>query len=294
MSKKKKVWTAIGFYTVSTIIIIIWLFPFVIGLFSSFRSEAEIAQNVEMWKPPQKVSQGDFAGLLKDIYSNYKEAWVGANMGRYMLNTLLITVFGVIGALFFSSMSAFALSYYKFKLGKILLILFVGGMLIPFQMLLIPVAKFSDLLHFRQSVPGNFIGIILFHIAFQLGFCTFFLRNFMNSIPKSIYESARIDGATDFGIFFKITLPLTLPAIAALGIFLFTWIWNDYLWSLILLTQQEARDVTLGVAQLQGEHITQYSIIAAASIIAMSFPVVIFLIFQRFFIEGLTVGAVKG
>jgi multiple sugar transport system permease protein len=277
--KQKKLLIAFGFYILSTIIIIIWLIPFLIAVFTSFKSTDAIAQNPTMWAPPSEL-----------IWYNFAEAWKEGHMGLYFRNTLIITIPSVIGALAVSSLSAFALAYYNFKLSRVILIVFVGGMLLPFQMLLIPVSRFSNLV----GIINSFRGIILFHIAFQLGFCTFFLRNFMKTIPKSIYESARIDGANDFMIYWKIVLPLSLPALAALGIFLFTWIWNDYLWSLVLLQSDAIKPVTLGLANLQGQYITQYNIIAAASLIAMSIPVIVFLLFQRFFIEGLTVGSVKG
>jgi len=116
----------------------------------------------------------------------------------------------------------------------------------------------------------------------------------MTSIPSSLYESAKIDGAPDFVIYSKIVLPLTLPAIAALGILEFTWIWNDYLWSLVLLQSDEIKTITLGLVNLQGQYHSSWNLIAAASLITAAVPLGVFLIFQRYFIEGLTVGAVKG
>jgi len=168
--------------------------------------------------------------------------------------------------------------------------IFVGGMLIPFQMLLIPVYRFSV----NTGLYDTYLGVILFHIAFQTGFCTFFLRNFMLTIPKSLFEAAKIDGAGDFMIYRKIIMPLVVPALAALGILEFTWIWNDYLWSLVLIQSDRIKPVTLGLANLQGQWITSWNIIAAASILAALVPILVFLVFQRYFIEGLTMGSVKG
>lgn len=277
--KRKKMLIAFGFYFFSTIIIVIWLIPFLIAIFTSLKTTDELAMSPKMWKPPMGFQ-----------WENFVDAWKDGNMGTYFFNTLIITIPSALGALIVSSLSAFALSYYKSKLLKVILFVFVAGMLIPFQMLLIPVSNFSD----AVGLKDNYAGVILFHMAFQLGFCTFFLRNFMKTIPRSIYESARIDGAGDFLIYLRIVLPLSLPALAALGIFLFTWIWNDYLWSLILLQSDKIKPITLGLVNLQGQYVSQYNIIAAASIIAMAIPVIVFLIFQRFFIEGLTIGAVKG
>jgi multiple sugar transport system permease protein len=269
----------IMFYVVGISLVAIWLIPFFIAAFTSVKSMDEIMSSDYFWAPPEKVE-----------WVNFKEAWTTGNMGTYFRNTFIVTVPSVLGTLLLSTLSAFALSFYKFKLSKTVLLIFVSGMLIPFQMLLIPVFRLSNTL----NIYDTYQGVILFHVAFQLGFCTFFLRNFMRTIPVSLYESAKIDGAKDITIYAKITLPLTLPAIAALGILEFTWIWNDYLWSLILLSSDELKTITLGLVNLNGQYVRSYNLIAAGSLITASVPLIVFLIFQRYFIEGLTVGAVKG
>jgi len=157
-------------------------------------------------------------------------------------------------------------------------------------MLLIPVYRFSVV----TGLYDTLIGVILFHVAFQLGFCTFFLRNFMVTIPSSLFDAARIDGAGDLMIYSRIIMPLVKPAVAALGILEFTWIWNDYLWSLILLQSDAKKTVTIGLTTLQGQWISSWNIIAAGALLAATVPVVVFLIFQRYFIQGLTLGSIKG
>lgn len=269
----------INFYLFSMLIVIVWMTPFIITFFTAFKTMDEIFMNPNVWTPPSKWN-----------FDNFKVAWVESRMSRYFINTLLVASFSTFGALLLSSLSAFALSWYEFKLKKFFLILFVTGMLIPFQMLLIPVYTFSV----RTGLYDKLIGVILFHISFQIGFCTFFLRNFMITIPTSLFEAAKIDGANDFTIYRKIILPLLKPPIAALGILEFTWIWNDYLWSLILLQNDVKKTVTIGLTSLQGQWISSWNIIAAGSIIAAIVPIVVFVIFQRYFIQGLTLGSVKG
>ncbi|WP_455381857.1 carbohydrate ABC transporter permease, partial [Salinispira pacifica] len=178
----------------------------------------------------------------------------------------------------------------RFRLSKTILIIFIAGMLIPFQMLMIPVYRFSSATGLLNSFPG----IILFHVSFQLGFCTFFLRNFMKQIPFSLFEASKLDGASDFAIYRDVVLPLSISSMAALAVLEFTWIWNDLLWSLVLLQSDKLKPVTLGLANMQGEFITDYNMIAAGSLVAAVAPVLVFLLFQRFFIDGLTVGAEKG
>ncbi len=267
------------FYALATFFVVVWLTPFMISIFTSLKSMDELMMMRRWWEPPRELVPG-----------NYATAWTDANMGRYFMNTFIITIPSVIGALFLSSLAAFALSWFDFKLSTPILMVFVGGMLVPFQMLLIPVYRFS----INTGIYDTYHGVILFHIAFQLGFCTFFLRNFMKTIPDSLFEAARIDGAGSFTIYRRIALPLVLPAMAALSILEFTWIWNDYLWSLILIQSDRIKPVTLGLVNMQGQWITSWNVMSAGAIIAAVVPLVVFLMFQRYFVEGLTMGSVKG
>lgn len=267
------------FYTLGTVLTVLWLFPIAIAIFTAFKSMDEIMGNPYMWKIPRRW-----------VFSNFVRAWNNAGMGRYVMNTFIITVPSLLGTLFVSSLGAFALAFYKFKLNRTVLIIFISGMLIPFQMLLIPVYRFSD----RAGLINTLHGVILFHAAFQSGFCTFFLRNFMKQIPFSLIEVSRIDGTSEFTIYRCIILPLCVSSFAALSVLEFTWIWNDLLWALILLQSDKLKPVTLGLANMQGQYVTNYNMIASGSIIAAAVPLAVFLVFQRYFIDGMTVGAVKG
>ena len=267
------------FYTLGTVLTVLWLFPIAIAIFTAFKSMDEIMGDPYMWKIPHRW-----------VFSNFVRAWTSAGMGRYVMNTFIITVPSLLGTLFVSSLGAFALAFYKFKLNRTVLIIFISGMLIPFQMLLIPVYRFSD----RAGLINTLHGVILFHAAFQSGFCTFFLRNFMKQIPFSLIEVSRIDGTSEFTIYRCIILPLCVSSFAALSVLEFTWIWNDLLWALILLQSDKLKPVTLGLANMQGQYVTNYNMIASGSIIAAAVPLAVFLVFQRYFIDGMTVGAVKG
>lgn len=274
----KKSIRAMTFYILSTSIVVLWMIPFLIAIFTAFKTMDEIFMLRNFWSVPKSWT-----------FDNFKTAWIEGNMGRYFINTFFVTSVSVVLTLFLSSLSAFALSWYRFKLRTAILVIFVAGMLIPFQMLLIPVYKFS----LSTGLYDSLWGLILFHAAFQIGFCTFFLRNFMVTIPTSIFEAARIDGANAFRIYSKIIMPLVKPAIAALSILEFTWIWNDYLWSLILIQSDNKKTVTLGLTSLQGQWISSWNVIAAGALLAAVVPIIVFLLFQRYFIEGLTMGSVK-
>jgi len=275
----RRVFVKIGFYLVSTLLVGFWLIPLILAFFTSVKSMDEIMGAGAMWGLPKTWR-----------FDNFTKVWSSVGMGRYVFNTVLITIPSVVGTLALSTLAAFALAFYNFRLNKMILIMFIAGMLIPFQMLMIPVFRFTDTI----GLMNTRIGVILFHVAFQLGFCTFFLRNFLRQVPFSLVEAPRIDGASDFRIYWQVILPLATPSLAALAVLEFTWIWNDLLWSLVLLQSDKLKPVTLGLANMQGEFISFYNMTAAGSIIAMMLPLVFFLLFQRFFISGMTVGAVKG
>ncbi|AFG37036.1 carbohydrate ABC transporter permease [Spirochaeta africana] len=275
---KKRIMAAL-FYIGATTLVLVWLIPVFIAVFTAGKSMNELMSTPHMWSIPQEWT-----------WDNFAAAWTRAGMSRYMFNSFMITVPSVVGTLAIASLGAFALAFYRFKLNHTILIVFVAGMLIPFQMLMIPVFRMSDSL----GLINTYRGVSLFHISFQLGFCVYFLRNFLRTLPFSLIEATRMDGARDLTIFFRIIMPLALPSLAALAVLEFTWIWNDLLWSLVLLNQNRVMTVTQGLANMQGQFITNYNIIAAGSILAAIPPLIVFLLFQRFFISGLTVGAEKG
>ena len=133
----------------------------------------------------------------------------------------------------------------------------------------------------------------LFHIAFQTGFCTLFMRNFIKALPRELIEAARVEGVTEWQIFWHIVLPLVRPAIAALSVLVFTFIWNDYFWAMVLTTGADTQPVTAGLNSLNGQWIAAWHLVSAGSILAALPPVLMFFLMQRHFIAGLTLGAVK-
>ncbi len=277
MSKRRVLWVG-SFYLIAIVISLLWLFPLFIAGTTAFKSMNEIVQNIYWWNLPDEFT-----------FQYFAEAWNQGGMSRYFLNSFIITVPSVLGALFFSALGGFALAKYKFKYNKLILGIFIAGNMIPFQMMMFPVFEISNVL----GLYDTYLAVILFHISFQMGFCIFFLRNFIRTIPTDLLDAARVDGSSEFRIFLQIVLPLTKPALAALGILEFTWIWNDYLWGLVLLASDDLRPVTVGLVSLQGEYLSKWNIISAGSLIAAAVPLLVFLIFQRYFIQGLMMGANK-
>ncbi len=189
-----------------------------------------------------------------------------------------------------SCLTGFALAIYKFKSNLIVFFLFVAGNFVPFQILMVPVRDLS----LKMGVYDSIWGLIFFHVAFQTGFCTLFMRNFIKALPFALIESARVEGVSEWNIFRHIVLPLMRPAIAALSVLIFTFIWNDYFWATVLIQGQHAMPVTAGLNSLNGQWVAQWHLVSAGSIIAALPPVAMFFLMQKHFIAGLTLGATKG
>jgi multiple sugar transport system permease protein len=191
--------------------------------------------------------------------------------------------------MFLSSMSAYALSRFKFRGNLFFYFMYVAGTLLPFQILLLPVFRLTNAL----GLYNTYGALILIHTAFQLGFCTFVLRNFMRTVPNEILDAARVDGCDEFRIYWQIMLPLTLPSLAALATLEFTWVFNDYLWAIILVQSDSLRPVTAGLATLRGQYNTNWPVITAGALLATLPTLFVFIFLQRYFIEGLTMGSGK-
>jgi len=196
----------------------------------------------------------------------------------------------VIGADSLSTFAGYALAKFKFRGNVLLFAVFIGGNFVPFQILMIPVRDLT----ISMGLYDTATGLILFHIAFQTGFCTLFMRNFIIGLPDELIEAARVEGVSELKIFWYVVLPLVRPAIAALSVLIFTFIWNDYFWALILVQSDEVRPVTAGISALMGQWLASWQLISAGSIIAALPPVILFFAMQKHFIAGLTLGATKG
>jgi multiple sugar transport system permease protein len=168
--------------------------------------------------------------------------------------------------------------------------MFIGGNFVPNQILMIPVRNLVVDIGAYDTVWA----LILFHTAFQIGFATLFLRNFIVSLPNELFEAARVEGATEFQILRKVAVPLVRPALAGLAVLIFTFVWNDYFWALVLVQSDSAKPMTLGLASLKGEWLTAWNLISAGALLAALPPVMMFFFMQKHFVAGLTAGAVRG
>jgi multiple sugar transport system permease protein len=224
-----------------------------------------------------------------DFAENYGQVFFNSDMPRYLLNSFLITLPTVIGAVALSAMAGFALGIYRFKANIWVFFMFVAGNFVPFQILMVPVRDLT----LDMGLYNTKTGLVLFHIAFQTGFCTLFMRNFIRALPFELIEAARVEGISEIQIFWHVVLPLMKPALAALAVLIFTFIWNDYFWAVVLTQGPESQPVTAGITAFNSEFRAMYHLMSAGSIVAALPPVAMFFLMQKHFIAGLTLGAVK-
>jgi multiple sugar transport system permease protein len=268
-----------GYQLLLPIALIVWLFPLIGVAVTSIRPSSDLAAGNYFGMP------SGFAGV-----ENYTAVFANSPIGYYILNSFKVTIPTVIGAVALSCLTGFALAVYRIRAGLILFFLFVAGNFVPFQILMVPVRDLT----LRLGLYDSIWGLMLFHIAFQTGFCTLFMRNFIKALPFALIESARVEGVSEWKIFWHVVLPLMRPAIAALSVLIFTFIWNDYFWATVLVQGQHAMPVTAGLYALNGQWVAAWHLVSAGSIIAALPPVAMFFLMQKHFIAGLTLGATKG
>lgn len=274
---RRKQRATFGFHALAGTIAVLWLLPIALVLLTSIRSFDDIASR----------GLGALPGSF--TFGAFGQAWGAGGEARALLNSLLVTVPTVLLSLALSAAAAFALSRYRIPLRRTILLLMLCGNLLPPQILLVPVSKLTELMGIYDTLPA----LIVVQVGFGLGFYTFVLQGFLRTIPNEVQEAAVIDGANTVQIFWRIMLPLARPALAALSALCFTWTFNDLLWSITVLRTETVMPVTPALLALQGQYVSNWNVVAAGSVVAAIPTVVVFLRFQRHFIGGLAIGAVK-
>lgn len=282
---KKRHWAT---YVFITVMAIMWLLPLVWTLYTSLRPKADT----------DKYGYFSIAGTFD--FQNFVDAWNQGGFPTYFGNSVIITVPAVLLTLFFASMMAFAVSRYSWRFNITLLIMFTAGNLLPPQVLAAPLFelfKHTNLPYWMSdsgTLLNTYVSVIAVNTAFQIGFCTFVLSNFMKAIPFELTEAARVDGASVWRQYWNVIIPLTRPALAALGTLEVIFIYNDYFWPLIFIQSGDRLPVTTAINNLQGQFLSNYNLLAAGAAITVIPTLVIYLVLQRQFVAGLTLGANKG
>jgi multiple sugar transport system permease protein len=239
----------------------VWIFPILWTVWTSLRPYNDI------------ISYGIFSWPRRLTFDNYLNAVSEMQIGGYLLNSAIVTNLS-------------------------LLLLFTAGNMLPIVLTYIPVfwmfIWLGELFGNRNMFYNNYAGLILVHVGFQVGFAAFVLSSYMKTIPKEISESATIDGANVFRHYWNVILPLLRPALAALSVLMTTWIYNEFFWALVLMSDDSKRPITSALRRLQGQYVTDFNLLAAGAIIAALPTVIIFFVLRKQFIAGLTLGSTKG
>jgi multiple sugar transport system permease protein len=267
---------------------VLWIAPIGYAVYTSLR-------------PYEDTAQHGYVSVARALtLHNYEEAFTGANLLHYFVNTMIIAIPAIVLTLLLSSFVAFGISRYSWKLNLPLLILFTVGNLLPQQVVITPLYRMflriplPEVMSASGLLYDSYWGLIAIHVAVQMGFCVFVLSNYMRTLPVELTEAAVVDGASLFRQYWSVILPLCRPPFGALATLEFTWIYNDFFWPLVLMPTGENRPITSALASLRGEYFTNDNLIAAGALLTAVPTVLVFFLLQKQFVGGLTVGATKG
>ena len=257
---------------------IVMVTPFIYMVSTSFKAQAFV-----LTIPPQFIPHPATVG-------NYADAWTSQDFSRYFVNSLIVAIVSTAFSLLLSSMMAYAFARFEFPGRELMFRVLLLGLMVPAIMLIIPqfiVAKYLGLL-------DSLTGLVVFYVAGSLSLNTFLLRGFFETIPAELDQAMQVDGAGAFTRYYRLVLPLAKPALATATIFTFLASWDEFPWALTIINSPEKRTLPLAIQLFQGQNATQWGLVFAASLIAIVPVIIVFLIFQRYFVQGLTSGAVKG
>jgi alpha-glucoside transport system permease protein len=264
-----------------------WLLPTIGLLITSLREKTE-AQRTGWWDVLLNPFSQDW-----DI-SSYTTVLTEKNLGTSFISSMAVTLPATILPLLFAAYAAFGFTFLKFRGREFYFSVIIGLLVVPIQGALVPVLKmfisFTD--KTGIEISGQYAAAWFVHSAFAMPLAIYILRNYMMTIPHSLIEAARVDGASHFTIFWRLVLPISVPALASFAIFQFLWVWNDYLIAFVFVGN-ERPVLTYTLLAMLGQYGEGWQSVAAGSFISMSVPLLVFFSLQRYFIRGLTAGAVK-
>lgn len=257
---------------------IVMVTPFLYMLSTSFKPQAYV-----LTTPPQFIPD-------PFTFDNYVQAWTTQDFSLYAMNSLIVAVIATGLSVLFSSMMAYAFTRFEFPGREWIFRVLLIGLMVPAMMLIIPqfvLAKYFGLL-------DSLAGLIVFYVAGSLALNTFLLRGFFAALPAELDQAMQMDGANAWTRYWKLALPLARPALATATIFTFLACWDEFAWALTIINSPQNRTLPIAIQLFQGQNATQWGLVFAASVIAIIPVIVVYLIFQRHFVQGLTSGAVKG
>ena len=206
------------------------------------------------------------------------------------INSFIITIPSTLLPVTIAALAAYAFAWLSFRGRDWLFLLLVGLLVVPIQMTFVPILQLFNAVH----LTGSFLAIWVAHTAYGLPFAIYLLHSFFAALPRSLIEAARIDGSSEIRTFWRIVLPISVPGLASLAIFQFLWVWNDLLVALIYLQSPNLQPMTVGVVNLLTTYGTEWDLLSAAAFLTMAVPLIVFFSLQRYFVQGLLAGSVKG
>ena len=260
------------------VLAVLFLAPTVGVILSALKSNRDIAFGT-LWAIPRTLD-----------LSNFSVALSHPSVRIYFLNTFLVTAPATAGSIAMGILGGYVFSKLPFRGSELLFLVIVSGMFFPPQVILVPLFRLFNHLGLLDTLWP----MIIVHIAMGIPICTLLMRNFFSTVPNALRESAIVEGAHEGQVLLRVALPISLPALAVLGTLQFTWIWNDFLWPLIFVNSDDKRTIMLGIVSLRGQYSVAWGIQGALSLLASLPTLLVFLFFQRFFIKGMAMGAIKG
>ena len=222
--------------------------------------------------------------------SNYVNAWKNSNFSRYFLNSLFVASISTLITVLFAAMAAYAFAKMVFPGKRILFIVLLTGLVVPTIVMIIPQFIIAKHLHLINS----FAGLIFFYIGGNFALNTFLLRGFMEEIPGELDDAMKVDGANSWFRFIRLYIPLSKPALATVTLFSFLGSWDEFTWAVTIINSDDKKTLPMAIALFHGQHATSWGLVFAASMIAFIPVLIVFLLAQKHFVQGLSLGAIKG
>jgi multiple sugar transport system permease protein len=252
--------------------------PFIWMVLTSLKHDFEVLRLPITWLPDEFL-----------YMKNYQDVFSRQTFGRFFLNSLIVTTGATVSSLLFSSLGGYAFAKFRFPGKEVIFFLFIMAVLmVPFEVVVVPLYLIFN----QAGLTDTYLGIAGPNLLSAFGI--FVMRQFMESIPNDYLDAARVDGKSELGIFWNIVLPLSVPGLATLGTVKFIWVWNEFLWPLVVVRSDEMKTVILGLANYTGMWHTSYVLVTAAAFLTILPMIVLFVIFQEFIVQGMTMTGLKG
>lgn len=262
-------------YLLLTLLSIVYIFPVFWVIVSSFKGKNELYQ----WPP--SVFPSNFT------FENYEIAFRAGKFGLYFMNSVFVTIVSTVLLLLINSMAGFALAKYRFRGDTLILVAFISTLMIPLEVIMIPIFKVIS----KVGLYNSLWGIIIPPAATPTG--VFLMRQYLLTVPNELLEAARIDGAGEWKIYWRIILPIAKPIMAVLAIFSFMWRWDDFLWPLIVISDPTKYTVQLAISNFIGQYDVDWGSLLAMTVVTMIPVLIVFLLFQKQFVKGMVTSGMK-